>query len=332
MTTRRRRPIEEISMSFLDVICCGFGAVILLLMITKTAEPLILEKTSVRLNGFVAQRQDSVHDIRGQTTTLTRELTDKQRELDQELDTIARLNSQLTTILAQYDTTRSQSEDQVTLETKLASAKQSLTDEMERLLGTGFVRQDSTIGGIPVDSEYIIFVIDTSGSMFNFAWGLVMKKLSETLAIYPTVKGIQVMDDQGGYMFPRYAGRWIPDSPARRRAIMERMRTWNPFSNSSPVEGIEQAVRTFYDPDKRVSIYVFGDDFTGNSIEEVVDTVDRINRADDTGHRRMRIHAVGFPVLASVAERRASFHRFAALMRELTYRNDGTFVGLPEFR
>ncbi len=332
MSVSARRPIEEISMSFLDVICCGFGAVILLLMITKTAEPVILEKSTARLDGFVAAREESVYEIRGQTTTLTRELTQKQKELDLALETVAQLNRQLTTVLARYDTTQSKAAEQATVESKLTTAKQSLTEEMERLLGTSFTRTDNTIGGIPVDSEYIIFVIDTSGSMFNFAWGLVIKKMSETLSIYPTVKGIQVMDDQGGYMFSRYAGRWIPDSPARRKAILERMRTWNPFSNSSPVEGIERAVRTFYDPNKRVSIYVFGDDFTGNSIEEVVDTVDRINAADETGERRMRIHAVGFPVLASVSERRASFHRFAALMRELTHRNNGTFVGLPDFR
>ena len=29
---------------------------------------------------------------------------------------------------------------------------------------------DNLVGGIPVDSEYIIFVIDTSGSMQTYAW------------------------------------------------------------------------------------------------------------------------------------------------------------------
>ena len=33
-----RRSAEEFSLSFLDVICCGFGAIILLLMITKIAD------------------------------------------------------------------------------------------------------------------------------------------------------------------------------------------------------------------------------------------------------------------------------------------------------
>ena len=141
------------------------------------------------------------------------------------------------------------------------------------------------------------------------------------------------MNDMGDYMFSGYAGRWIPDTPGRRRAIIDRLRTWNPISNSSPVEGITRAISTFWAPDRKISIYVFGDEFTGNSIESVVDTVDRINRADADGNRRVRIHGVGFPVqLARPARLQLTGERFAALMRELTRRNGGTFVGLEEFR
>ena len=52
---RRRRKLEEFSLSFLDVICCGFGAVILLLMITKTVEPQIIEQSTVNLEGRLAE-------------------------------------------------------------------------------------------------------------------------------------------------------------------------------------------------------------------------------------------------------------------------------------
>ena len=93
------------------------------------------------------------------------------------------------------------------------------------------------------------------------------------------------------------------------------------------MEGIERAIDVFYADDKKISIYVFGDDFQGHSIEEVVDRVDRKNRVDETGSRRVRIHAVGFPVVMGSP----TGTRFAALMRELTYRNNGTFVGLPSF-
>ena len=102
---------------------------------------------------------------------------------------------------------------------------------MQRLLGADFRRKTELVGGIAVDSEYIIFVIDTSGSMFNAAWSQVLRKVEETLSIYPRVKGIQVMNDMGDYMFSQYGARWIPDTPARRRAIIERLASWSPFSN-----------------------------------------------------------------------------------------------------
>ena len=82
-------------------------------------------------------------------------------------------------------------------------------------------------------------------------------------------------------------------------------------------------------PDKKISIYVFGDDFsTRDTIEEVVDRVDIMNAAVEDGSRRVRIHGVGFPVIFKLSNQPATGFRFAALMRELAFRNNGTFVGL----
>ena len=49
---------------------------------------------------------------------------------------------------------------------------------------------DDAVAGIPVDSEYIIFIIDTSGSMQQYNWDRVQQKLNETLDVYPQVKGL----------------------------------------------------------------------------------------------------------------------------------------------
>ena len=327
---RQRRGIEEFSVSFLDVICCGFGAIILLLMITKTVQPVLLEKSNINMQGQVAQRENALFEIRGQITELRRQVNDEQADLAQKLDQLAELQQQLAIILGQFDNLSEAQQEISTENLQLASAKQSLTDEMQRLLGLDFKRDSGLVGGIAVDSEYIIFVIDTSGSMQSVAWPQVVRKVSETLAIYPGVKGIQVMNDMGDDMFTRYAGRWIEDTPALRNSIIQTLQTWAPFSNSSPVEGITAAINTYYDPDKRISIYVFGDDYTGNSIEDVVEAVDRVNLADASGRRRVRIHAVGFPVYLD--QPNARVYRFAALMRELAFRNDGTFVGLAEYQ
>ncbi len=184
------------------------------------------------------------------------------------------------------------------------------------------------VGGIPADSEYIIFVIDTSGSMQNYSWPKVLRKVEETLNVYPKVKGIQVLNDMGNYMFPQYAGRWIPDSPNRRRIILQQLTTWRAFSNSSPVEGIEKAIRTYHDWGKEISIYVFGDEFTGESAQNVIDRIAQLNRPDAHGRRRVRVHAVGFSIDTNDAEFQRTSRRFASLMRRLCLENGGTFVGL----
>jgi hypothetical protein len=329
---RKRRQMAETSLSFLDVICCGFGAVILLLMITKTVEPQIIEASTTNLEGLVADLQEQLFEIRGETRVLNRDLNARKEQLSQYKERIAILRGQLASARSRYDSLQTESNTNDVITERLAIARQSLTEEMKRLLADVEV-SSNLIGGIPVDSEYIIFVIDTSGSMFSYAWERMLREIEATLNLYPNVKGIQIMNDMGNYMFSRYRGQWIPDTPGRRRVIVQNLRNWNVFSNSSPVEGITAAIRTFYDPDKKISIYVFGDEFTGESIAQVVDTVDQINREAADGERRVRIHAVGFPVqFIRAAPLQTTGIRFAALMRELTYRNDGTFVGLNDFR
>ena len=332
MPSKRRAP-EEFSLSFLDVICCGFGAVILLLMITKTVQPQIIEASTVNLEGLVAELQEQVFELRGETRILNRDLNAKQEQLSEYEQRIAILRGQLASAKSRYDSIQVQRNSNDIITDQLAIARQSLTEEMKRLLGSQYQAKNNLIGGIPVDSEYIIFIIDTSGSMFSYSWERMMEELEATLSIYPEVKGIQIMNDMGQYMFSRYRGQWIPDTPGRRKVLMQNLRNWNVFSNSSPVEGITAAIRTFYDPKKNISIYVFGDEFTGESIAQVVDTVDRLNREASDGSRRVRIHAVGFPVqFIRAPHLQTTGIRFATLMRELTYRNGGTFVGLNDFR
>ena len=327
------RPAPEISLSFLDVICCGFGAVILLLMITKTVEPQVLEESTVIAEGRVAELTEQLFEIRGETTVLNRDLAAKQEQISEFEEQIAILQGALASSKSRYDSLQTTRNANSIVEAQLEIARQELSEEEERLLGRDAERKNQLIGGIPVDSEYIIFIIDTSGSMFSYAWDRMLREMEATLNIYPNVKGIQVMNDMGNYLFSRYAGQWIPDTPARRQLILRNLANWNAFSNSSPVEGITQAVRSFYDRDKKISIYVFGDEFTGRSIEDVVLTVDKLNAEARTGERRVRIHAVGFPVqFIRPPELQDTGIRFATLMRELTHRNGGTFVGLNDFR
>ncbi len=332
---RRKPPIEIFSMSFLDIISCAFGAIILLFVLSKQAEPMVIEGIRENLDGVIAELQRTIFELRGEVTVLNREKNAKRVELKRDQVELDGLDKGLQAVRGQYAAAEQTLEAKLVIEGKLASARQELSEEMRRLLGESFRRPetDSNVGGVPVDSEYIIFIIDTSGSMFNNAWALVIRKISETLKIYPKVKGIQVMNDMGDYMFSTYAGRWIPDTRSRRKAILKRLRTWNPFSNSSPVEGITRAIRTFHAPDKKISLYVFGDEFSGPSIDAVVKQVDAINKEDADGNRLVRIHGVGFPVqLTRAPHMQTTGIRFAALMRILSEKNGGTFVALDRFK
>jgi ElaB/YqjD/DUF883 family membrane-anchored ribosome-binding protein len=316
-------------MSFLDCICCGFGAIILLLVVTEYGDPIRLQFSKEDLQRQVELHEKELFEIRGSAIVLEDELRARIAQLSKEQEKLARLRGDLSKIEGEYKASENEEDAMKKLSETLASARAAMIEETRRLQGEGR-RQvyNQPVAGVPIDSEYVIFIVDTSGSMQSQNWRYAEEKLGEVLNIYPKLKGIQVMDDEGGYMFSEYRGKWIPDSPARRKAILERFRKWQAFSNSSPSEGIIAAVRTFWTRQHPISIYVFGDEFTGPSIQEVVDTVDRINRSAGSGERLVRIHSLGFPIPNQYPQHTSM--RYATLMRILSARNGGVFVGLPE--
>ena len=324
---KKDRNIEAFSLSFLDCICCGFGAIILLLVLSKVYEPAILEKTEDDLNQLIAALQEQLFEIRGDTVVITRELGRVRLDTSDTKMRLQTLQKELNKIQGQYELLDMDDPALNIDEGELRAARQRLTEEMLNL--RPFRRAaDDAVGGIPVDSEYIIFVIDTSGSM-QAKWTWAEQKLDQVLNVYPRVKGLQIMNDNGSYMFPQYGGTWIEDSPQIRQEIRARMRNWQPFSDSDPSDGIIYAIETFWAPDKKISIYVFGDEFQGGSMDKVLRDIDRANPEDENGDRRVRIHAIGFPYNFTGTPPQSS-QRFAGLMRVLCERNGGTFVALTE--
>ena len=332
---KRSRETESFTVSFLDVASCGFGAMIILLMLAKPSQPSPLEVAEASPAAIISELQEQLFEIRGETRVVNRDLNAKQEQLSSIKERVARLRRDLSDVQGEFQSSKQLSDETTDEIGKLSLAQQSLTAEMQRLAANSSAPENNAIGGIPVDSEYIIFVIDTSGSMFNNpSWGKMLGVIEDTLNVYPEVKGIQIMNDMGDYMFDSFRGQWIPDTPARRTQILSTLRNWNPFSNSSPVEGVTRAINTFYAPDKKISIYVLGDDFQpGGSIRDVLRAINRINVEDADGNRLVRIHGIGFPtIFAGPARFQQSVYRYSTLMREMTQRNGGTFVGLNDFQ
>ena len=336
-----RKPIEVFSLSFLDVISCGFGAIILLLVLSLALEPMTVKRMTTEINTSKEGIENEYNDITLKSQILLQKINEKNKSLKVVQTDLAQLEAELIRLQRDNSKKNGMVSEQSDLEANLRIVLQDLSEEMKRLLSRTEYKapdKDAVIGGIPVDSEYIVFIIDTSGSMKRFAWPMVIKKVEEVLNVYPNVKGLQVINDMGNYMFSAYAGKWIPDTPLRRKEVIKRLRNWDSYSNSSPVEGINHAIRVYFRKDQRISLYIFGDDFSSGSINTVIHEVNRINRANSKDETLVRIHAFGFPVLFSgdpiFSNKMFSENkiRFAHLMRTLAERNSGTFVGLTKLK
>jgi hypothetical protein len=324
---RRRRSVEVFSLSFLDCICCGFGAIILLLVLTEVGRPVVLEKSRKNLDGQARALTEKLYAIQGETTELTRELEGSRATLEQERQKLARLAGELSSIRGQYASSTQDASVSNRVEGELVAAYQKLSAEMQRLLKERAKRPATeAIGGIPVDSEYVIFVVDTSDSMTENHWDANLAIIDEILGFYPHVLGMQIMNDQGSYMFAETKGKWLTDSVEGRAEIRRRAKHWAAFSQSNPVPGMEEAIRTYWAPDKRISVFVLGDEFTGKSIQAALDGITALNKPGADGRRPVRIHAIGFPEGPGMSP--DTNIRFSALMRLVCSQNNGTFVGL----
>lgn len=313
-----RRNVETFNLSFLDIIACGFGAIILLLLIVKVGNPTSTVETSKDdLLNKLFNLQDQKQDLNIELLSLRNNQTSLNKIYGSERQNQNTQKQRLEVIRQNQTITES-------LKERLYLAQQSLTEEMKRILD-GQVR-DVEVGGIPVDSEYIIFVIDNSGSM-DSVWNEVLKEMDNILDIHPTIEGIQVLNDQGEYLMNSFQGKnsWIPDTPVYRKAIRDRLRNKNNLglSLSNPVQGIKKAINSHYTKGKKISIYVLGDDIRSVSLERDINEIQRLNTNQFDGTKKARIHAMAFP-----SEYQSEVIRFSHFMRQVSKRNEGTFLGL----
>ena len=324
---RRRREVEVFSLSFLDCICCGFGAIILLLVLSEIGQPAELEKSRKHLGGEVRLLEEQLNTLRGETDELNRELSGSRETLERERGRLTNLAGDLSSIRGRYAGSREDAAVTNIIERQLVAAQQTLTEDMQRLLALRAQSpRSAAIGGIPIDSDYVIFIIDTSSSMTSNHWDINLAIVDEILSLYPHVQGLQVLNDQGTYMYEGTRGRWLADTAQQRKEIRERAKRWRAFSQSNPVPGMEEAVRSYWAPDRRVSVFVLGDEFTGDSMQEALDSIGSLNKPGADGRRPLRIHAIGFPEGADMSP--FTNIRFSALMRLICEQNDGTFVGM----
>jgi chromosome segregation ATPase len=120
------------------------------------------------LDGYLKELEETLATLKGETRVLNRNLLRREDLKTDRVAQLTRIQSELATLERTTRETQLEGEAQAAIQAKLADAKQSLTEEMQALL-KGYQKSvdETVIGGIPVDSEYVIFIIDTSGSMFS---------------------------------------------------------------------------------------------------------------------------------------------------------------------
>jgi hypothetical protein len=310
----QRAPIEVFNLSFLDIISCAFGAVVMLVLLAKNGE----QGTEHGPNNLslsiqeVLSAQIFIEELQGA-------LSDKQRQL------LAALNQSASSTQQLQDLESSIPRAQKTLQ-QLQDKAQSLRQEI-RLANAKLNVPNSTdipdddVGGIPTDAQYVIFVIDNSGSMsFGNSWRTVTNVVSDILSNHPQMKGFQIMAADGGFMYPGTEGQWLSDSTSFRKKAIARMASFT-GGGSEPEKGISRAIKLYKKKPGKISLYVFGDDYRQSNLDGVVSSITSQNKQAD-GTAKIRIHGIGF------ARRQGNSQQYAAFMQAITKRNRGAFVGL----
>lgn len=315
---KTRTPIEVFSLSFLDVISCAFGAVVMLILLAKNGEQGDFSQSADV--GQITQSITALSQAQASLESAQAQLAAQQAKRQRARQEGASNQNKAEALEA--DINRSQRDLQQL--TDQASGLEVVLERRKRAaISTGTASErDTEVGGIPVDSDYVIFIVDTSGSMKSM-WNKVVDSMSEVLNNHPQVKGFQVMSDNGEYLLPSSAGRWRNDTSAQRSAILRAMRSWSGSSNSSPVEGIELALQAYGQRTSSLALYVFGDDYSGGSYDTTLASINRLN-TNGKGQKMARIHAIGFR--QPTRDLGEDSLRFSTLMTEVARQNNGTFI------
>ncbi|EGN75459.1 hypothetical protein A28LD_1072 [Idiomarina sp. A28L] len=312
----KRAPVEIFSLSFLDIISCAFGAVVLLVLLARNADvpsDASASEVTVRIEQLLAAQ--------GRVAELSERL---RGELEQLGEVTSAASADVTDAEALEQSIPRAQASIAQLQRQAQSLRSDIRQEQARLNVASSPDDPSPeAGGIPTDADYVIFVIDNSGSMSaDQGWNQVTRVVEDIIKSHPQMKGFQIMAADGSFMYSGQEGRWLPDTNTMRQRAIQGLANFRGGA-SAPEVGIFRALDLYKNQQGKVSLYVFGDDFRPGTLDQVVTDITQANMRPD-GTPRFRIHGIGF--------HRASYGnaaQFAAFMQAVAKRNRGAFVGLP---
>lgn len=331
----RRRATTVFSLAFLDCICCGFGAIILIFVLSVSAREQDNSAVLEDLRSVLAGQMAALAKIRSTKT-----------EIDQKN---ARVTDMIVDVRLKNDSIHALIDD---LEKKLQYEKKGGEallvdiDDLKKEIAARQKKPEMVLKdvkpapvGLPIGSNYIVFVIDTSGSMRDpntgQLWSIVVRKFEEVLEAYPTLDGIQVLDADGRFLFGERGGsaQWLKDGPEVREGFKRALRRYDIYSESNPVPGIFRALRSLYDANNekmKMCVFLLGDEFSGTA-DAVIKRLDELNPANENGDRKVVINAVAFPTTIRFDFSMGNTGlKMANLLREVCYQHGGAFIALQD--
>jgi hypothetical protein len=176
----KRRETEVFSLAFLDCICCGFGAVLLVFVLT-VAQKMNVDKTDVdefrertkamehnitisqaevdRLAKVLAAAQLELDDANAKNTQDQLKLSERQRELMLMLQQTGAMKEALATLLGE---------------------KKNLPTENVAPVPIPNIDRRQYLTGVKLNGEFIVFVVRASGSMLDETIDAAAARLSDT--------------------------------------------------------------------------------------------------------------------------------------------------------
>ena len=166
---KKKRDLENTLFSFLDVISCGFGAIVMLVLIYKFNPSENIENYDEDNVSYILKINE-LQEINDQLKKTKEQLNNKVLEINKKFlevkNSIQNKQNSLTSIEEKKKNLKDSAEALKLVENNLKSFSLKKKKEVVR---------DIEVGGIPVDSDYVIFIVDTSGSMLTI-WDKVSKK------------------------------------------------------------------------------------------------------------------------------------------------------------
>ena len=194
--SRRRRQIQVFSLSFLDCICCGFGAIILIFVLSIDSREKEKLQALIEVQRALAEKAAALTKIEAAKIEVERNNTRITR-----LVTDARLrNESLQALIDELEKgLQREKRGQEALLVDIDDLKQEIAARQKKAEHELVLPEvDPAPVGLPVGNNYIAFIIDTSGSMrdpnHGGLWPIVVRTIETVLDVYPNVEGIQLIE------------------------------------------------------------------------------------------------------------------------------------------